>query len=65
MQTKTDISQLHDIIDINDICRVLGVGRNTAYSLLQNKDIASKRIKRKYIIPKTSLIKYINNVDTA
>ena len=65
MQPKTDISKLHDIIDINDICRVLGVGKNTAYTLLQSNAIASRRIKRKYIIPKTSLIKYINNVDTA
>ncbi len=62
MKPKTDISKLHDIIDINDICNVLGVGRNTAYSLLQNNHIASKKIKRKYIIPKKSLIRYINNI---
>lgn len=62
MKPKIDISKLHDIIDINDICNVLGVGRNTAYSLLQNNDIASIRLKRKYIIPKKSLIRYINNI---
>lgn len=55
MQPKTDISKLHDIIDITDICNVLGVGRNTAYSLLKNNDIASKKIKRKYIILKKAL----------
>ena len=59
---KKDISELNDVITVDDICVVLGIGRNTAYQLLKNGEIPSRRIKRKYIIPRKALIFYVENV---
>lgn len=59
---KKDISELNDVITVDDICVVLGIGRNTAYQLLKSGEIPSRRIKRKYIIPRKALIFYVENV---
>lgn len=62
MRPRKKMSSLGDIISVDDICAVLGIGRNTAYKLLQNQDICNTRMKRKYIIPRRSLEKYIENI---
>ncbi len=62
MRPRKKLSSLGDIISVDDICAVLGIGRNTAYKLLQNQDIGNKRMKRKYIIPRRSLEQYIENI---
>ena len=62
MRPRKKMSSLGDIISVDDICAVLGIGRNTAYKLLQNQDIRNTRMKRKYIIPRRSLEKYIENI---
>ena len=59
---KKDISELNDVITVDDICVVLGIGRNTAYQLLKSGEIPSRRIKRKYIIPRKALILYVENI---
>ena len=59
---KKDVSELNDVITVDDICVVLGIGRNTAYQLLKSGEIPSRRIKRKYIIPRKALIFYVENV---
>lgn len=63
MKQQKNLSELRDIITIKDVCEVLGIGRNTAYRLLQNDEISSKRIRRKYIIPRQSLEIYIRSIN--
>ena len=63
MKQQKNLSELRDIITIKDVCEVLGIGRNTAYQLLQNDEISSKRIRRKYIIPRQSLEIYIRSIN--
>lgn len=53
-----------DILEVEDICNILRIGKNTAYKLLQANDIPNKRIKRKYIIPKLGLVNYLNQIST-
>lgn len=53
-----------DILEVEDICKILRIGKNTAYKLLQANDIPNKRIKRKYIIPKLGLVNYLNQIAT-
>ena len=47
-----------DIMTVSDIQQALGIGRNTAYKLLKDKQIKSIRIGNKYKIPKRCLIAY-------
>lgn len=48
-----------DILSVEQLCEVLNIGKNTAYKLLQNKDIKSVRIGKIYKIPKKYVKKYI------
>lgn len=45
-----------DIVSIQDVMKMLGVGRSAVYSMLQEGTLRSVRIGRKYIIPKQSVI---------
>lgn len=48
-----------DVITIDQLQKMLNVGRNTAYDLVKSGTIKTIRIKKKYIIPKISVINYI------
>lgn len=50
-----------DVITPKDLCKILRIGTNTAYLILQNKTIPSIRIGNKYIIPKASVINFLND----
>lgn len=49
-----------DILNIDDLCTVLKIGKNTAYKLLKSGEIKSLLVAGKYRIPKQQLIEYIN-----
>jgi len=52
-----------DVLTVKDLQQALGIGKATAYSLLENNCIPSFRIGRVYKIPKTALIGYVQNID--
>lgn len=54
---------LDDILTVEEARKALKIGRNTMYKLLKISAIKSIRLngRKKYYIPKTSLIDYINN----
>ena len=47
-----------DIVSAEDLMRMLGIGRNTAYTLLQDGSICSFRIGKCYKIIKQSVIDF-------
>ena len=47
---------------INDLYAVLPLGKNQRYKLIKSGEIKSKFIGNKYIVPKTALIDYFNNL---
>ena len=49
-----------DILDINDLCEALHIGKNTAYHLLKTNQIKYRRIGKVYKIPKKNLIEYFD-----
>jgi excisionase family DNA binding protein len=49
-----------DIVTVRELCRMLKIGRNTAYDLLNREQIKSIRIGRKYLIPTPYIISYLN-----
>ncbi len=49
-----------ELLSIEDLCSTLNIGRNTAYTLLQNGEIPAFRVGRKWKITKESLEQYIS-----
>jgi excisionase family DNA binding protein len=56
------VKQLFDkmIYTAEETAHLLGLGMNKVYELLANKSIPSKRIGRRYLIPKSVLEKWLN-----
>lgn len=48
-----------DIVTINQLKDMLGIGSNLAYRLVKNNSIKSIKIGREYKIPKNNIINFI------
>lgn len=48
-----------DIMTVPEVANALGIGKNTAYLLIKNKEIGCKHIGRKIIVPKKCLVDYV------
>ena len=48
-----------DIINVGQLCEMLGIGRNSAYDLLHSGQINHLHVGRKHIIPKAAVIGFI------
>lgn len=53
----------NDVVNVEELCEMLKVGKNTAYKLINNGDIKSLRIGKTHKIPKSCVITYIMNVN--
>ena len=51
--------QYPEILSIEQLCEILKIGRVKAYELLKANVIKNKRIGKKYIIPKKSLVEFL------
>lgn len=54
--TSNMFSKYGDVVSVEDVKKMLGVGRTAVYTLLQNGTLRSIKVGRKYIIPKQSVI---------
>ena len=49
-----------ELLSIEQLCKILNIGRVKAYELLKKGEIKNKRIGKKYIIPKKSVISFLD-----
>jgi len=49
-----------DIVSIENLMEMLHLGKSKVYNLLQNNQIRHVRVGRKYIIPKLSVVGFLN-----
>ena len=56
------LDNYEDILSIEDICKILHIGKNTAYRMLMAQEIPNKKIRHKYIIPKIGMINYLSTI---
>lgn len=54
------LEEYEDVITVQDLRDILGVGRNVAYALLKEGEVPAFRIGRNWKIPKESVIHYIS-----
>ena len=57
--TYTHYDQLPLILSVDELTKILGIGRNTAYDLIRCGRIRSVRIGHKIKIPKASLLEFL------
>lgn len=48
-----------DVVGIDDLCSMLGIGKNTAYKLINSGAIKSVKIGRVHKIPKVYVLEYL------
>ena len=47
-----------DIVGIKELCEMLNISKPTAYRLLLDNQIQHRRVGKKYLIPKRSIIDF-------
>ena len=50
---------MNPLITIEEVCKMLNLGRGSAYRLLQDKEIKGFKIGKKWKIPKEAVNEYI------
>ena len=49
-----------DVVTVKELCQMFKIGKNAAYTLLNDRNIASIRIRRRFLIPKSYILDYIS-----
>lgn len=49
-----------ELCTVEDICKELGIGKNTAYKLLKQKKIKSCKLGARLVVKRSELKKYID-----
>lgn len=52
-------NEYHDIVSVDDLCEMLSIGKNTAYTLLSNGTIKALHYGRVWKIPKQAVINFV------
>lgn len=58
----TGLDSYNDVLTPDEARQILRIGRNSIYKLLAEGRIQAIRIGRKYVIPKNSLVQFINSI---
>ena len=59
IESREMFAEYDDIVSIEDVMKMLHIGRSNVYKLFREKEIKHIRIGVKYIIPKKSIVEYI------
>lgn len=57
--TNDMFKEFPDVITVDDLQKMLNIGRNSAYEILKSGVIKTIKVGEKYIIPKQSVINFI------
>ncbi len=53
------LEQYESVLTVADLQEILGIGRNTAYALLNSGAIPAIRIGKKWRVPKDAVLHYL------
>lgn len=56
-------SDLPLILKVNDLMKILDIGRNTAYALIRSGKISSIRVGNQIRIPKQAVLEFLSTAD--
>jgi excisionase family DNA binding protein len=55
---KTMFKDYPDVLDVDQVCEVLGVSKKTVYRLIKDGSLSKIKVGREYRIPKLYVIRY-------
>ena len=58
---STMFTSYKDVVNVNQLAEMLGIGITLAYRLVREKTIPSLKVGREYKIPKRNVIAYLTN----
>lgn len=61
--TQNIFANYPDVVDIKDLQRMLNIGRNLAYSIIQNGEIKYRKVGKTYKLLKKDIISYLENTN--
>lgn len=53
--------EYNDMLSVDDLMEILGIGKNAAYDLLRSDELKCFRLKGRWKIPKESVIEYVRS----
>jgi excisionase family DNA binding protein len=48
-----------DILNVKELSQILRIGKNAAYALVNSGAVPSRRVGKKYLIPKKSVLDFL------
>ena len=54
------LSEYPDVLSVEELQSILRIGRSATYDLLKENKIKTLRVGNRYIIPKQSVIEFLN-----
>ncbi len=60
MNNDTNIfKEYDDVVTVDDVMKMLHIGRNNVYKLLNDNSIKTVKVGKRFIIPKRSVIEFV------
>ncbi|PWE74346.1 DNA-binding protein [Bacillus cereus] len=53
------LENYYDVVNVEDLMKILNIGRNKAYELLQSGKVRSVKVGKSYRIPKVCIQQYV------
>ena len=55
------LEEYPEILEVDDFCQILRIGKNSAYKILESRAIPAFRIGSSWKITKSAMIDFLNN----
>lgn len=62
-KSKEIFSEYSDIVTVDEVMKMLRLGKNTVYKLLKDGEIMNVKVGARYIIPKRSIIEFVSTTN--
>ena len=62
-KSKEIFSEYSDIVIVDEVMKMLRLGKNTVYKLLKDDEIMNVKVGARYIIPKQSVIEFVSTTN--
>lgn len=62
-KSKEIFSEYSDIVTVDEVMKMLRLGKNTVYKLLKDDEIMNVKVGARYVIQKQSVIEFVSTTN--
>ena len=62
-KSKELFSEYSDIVTVDEVMKMLRLGKNTVYKLFKDDEIMNVKVGARYVIPKQSVIEFVSTTN--